>query len=80
MKTLSEYLNENYDKGVIDHMVRASFNDDGTMSFYIHADGYDSDTLDFVVKENRLWNVEDIDDFRNNIKNNIEESLRSDLY
>ena len=52
-KTLEEYLKENDAIHHIDHSIRASVND-GEVSFYIHAQGYDSDTLDFFVCDNAL--------------------------
>jgi hypothetical protein len=56
-KTLENYLKENYNKNIIDHLIRVSINDLGDLVFYIHANGYSSDTLDFVVKENELINI-----------------------
>jgi hypothetical protein len=47
---------ENYEKGIIDHKIRVSVDEYGRMEFYIHADGYDSDTLDYVIDGNRLDN------------------------
>ncbi len=58
MKTLEQYLKDNFERQVIDHSIRASVLNigDGTcdVTFYIHADSKDSDTLDFLVKENVL--------------------------
>jgi len=54
MKTLYDYLKKYLDKTepypVIDHKIRASKRSDGTIEFYIHADGVDSNTLDFIVQ------------------------------
>lgn len=61
MKTLEQYLRENWDKGyIIDHVIRANVNEDGSVMFYIHAQGKDSDTLDFFVKDNQLTPVKGI--------------------
>lgn len=55
MKTLEQYLRENSNKGVIDHIIRAQVNDNGWVSFYIRPHGADGDTLDFDVNENQLF-------------------------
>ena len=54
MKTLEQYLRETYGKGIIDHQIRVSVDDKNRVTFYIHAQGHDSDTLDFEVKDNSL--------------------------
>ena len=54
MKNLEEYLVENIEQGIIDHSIRASIDVDGNISFYIHASGHNSDTLDYWVKDNQL--------------------------
>lgn len=54
MKTLEEYLLENIEKGFIDHSLRAQIDEDGSVSFYIHANGHNSDTLDFWVLNDKL--------------------------
>ena len=55
MKTLEQYLRENSNKCVIDHIIRAQVNDNGWVSFYIHPHGVDGETLDFDVNENQLF-------------------------
>lgn len=53
MKTLEQYFAENIEKHIIDHKLRTTATSDG-LTFYIHPDGYDGDTLDFLVKGNNL--------------------------
>lgn len=54
MKTIEEYLRDNYAKGVTDHVIRAQVSD-RWVSFYIHPQGVNGDTLDFDVNENQLF-------------------------
>lgn len=54
MKTLDTYLTENFERGVIDHALRANVDDEGALTFYIHPMGVDGDTLDFQVNGNSL--------------------------
>ena len=54
MDNLQRYLQENLDKGIIDHTLRASKREDGTIVFYIHAVNASSQTLDFAVDGNTL--------------------------
>jgi len=54
MKNLEQYMKENFEKGAIDHALRAHVNAAGDVTFYIHAAGHNSDTLDFKVEENNL--------------------------
>ena len=53
MKNLYEYLLKNLSRSdpypVIDYKIRAEKSSNGDISFYIHADGRDSSTLDFWV-------------------------------
>lgn len=60
--TLEEYLKRCHDDGATDHALRATVDDRGAVTFYIHADGRDSDTLDFAVEGNTL--VPHLDDSR----------------
>ena len=53
-KTLEEYLLENLKNLVIDHAIRANINAEGAITFYIHPNGVDGDTLDFKVNGNTL--------------------------
>lgn len=53
MKDLEQYLRENCSKGIIDHSIRATVDENG-VKFYIHANGYNSDTLDYAVEGNKL--------------------------
>lgn len=46
---LEEYLTSNFNKKIIDHSIRVTVGEDGLVSFYIHANGKDSETLDFQV-------------------------------
>ena len=39
---------------MIDHRLRSSVSTDGKVTFYVHPDGVDGDTLDFVVGGNVL--------------------------
>jgi len=54
MKTLEQYMKENLDDEIIDHAVRASRDEYGTVRFYIHPDGHDGDTLDFRVRDGNV--------------------------
>jgi hypothetical protein len=49
-----EYLEANFKKRIIDHKIRVDDHKDGHPKFYIHADGKDSETLDFKVMGNEL--------------------------
>lgn len=55
MKSLEDYLRENLKNNVIDHSVRAQFESDGRITFYIHPDKVSGDTLDFIVFKNVLF-------------------------
>ena len=54
MQNLEKYLRECSKNGIIDHCLRSSVDDDGNVSFYIHADSKNSETLDFTVLNNLL--------------------------
>lgn len=54
MKTLHVYLQENLDRGVIDHSVRCVKGPNGEIDFYIHPTGVDGDTLDFTIHANEI--------------------------
>lgn len=59
MKTLHEYLKNSLTRNdphpAIDHTIRAELHEDGRISFYIHAQGRDSDTVEFwVPKDDKL--------------------------
>lgn len=54
MDNLERYLKTNLNKGIIDHAIRASEKEDGTIVFYIHAVNADSETQDFAVQRNIL--------------------------
>jgi len=51
MKTLVAYLREQHERGIYDHALRVEVNRHGVVTFYIHADGKDSDTIDCCVSE-----------------------------
>lgn len=53
-RTLNDYLRLSYKAGIIDHSLRVSSDDKGNLSFYIHPDGKDGETADFVLIGNRL--------------------------
>lgn len=55
MKNLEQYLRDNFNNGVIDHIIRAQVDSDGWVSFYIHPHGANGDTLDFDVMDNQLF-------------------------
>lgn len=57
MKTLQQYLHENIEKGIIDFSIRAEVVLGGLVKFYIHPEGTDGETLDFLVDENVLLPV-----------------------
>lgn len=52
--TLEDYFRENLAKGAMYHAVCANIDEKGLVSFYIHADGRDSETPTFLVKDNHL--------------------------
>lgn len=54
MKTLEQYFHENMDRDTIDFLVRARSFGSGRVGFYIHPDGRDGETLDFMVQGNTL--------------------------
>lgn len=57
--TLQEYFQKNWDRvpyPVIDHAVRAERGADGCFRFYIHPAMTDGDTVDFLVRGNKLEN------------------------
>ena len=64
MRTLQQYFEENCARQVIDHALRADIAPDGTVSFYIHPQNVDGDTLNFVVDGNQLLAKYAVDDFK----------------
>jgi len=56
-KTLSKYLEDNIKNNVIDHAIRAHKDDYGNIVFYIHPANVSGDTLDFLVDENVLYQM-----------------------
>jgi hypothetical protein len=54
MKTLDEYLTEQFKKGVIFHSVTANVSKDGLTSFKIHALHWVSEEVEFAVIANSL--------------------------
>lgn len=52
--TLEDYLENNHTEGIIDHVLRAELNGEGKITFYIHPQGRDGETLDFEVTGNSL--------------------------
>lgn len=52
--TFEQYLSQSFAAGIIDHSLRVSSDDKGNLSFYIHPDGKDGETADFVLIGNRL--------------------------
>ena len=54
MKTLEEYLRQELVKGVRDHKIGLRLTKVGEVIFYIHPDGVDGSTLDFLVYGNEL--------------------------
>lgn len=55
--TLSRFLRKEINRGHIDFAVRARINEDNDVAFYIHTQGYDSDTLDFVLSDEFLFEI-----------------------
>ena len=51
---LSEYFRENAKNGIIDFSLRAFVQQNGIITFYIHPDGKDGETLDYEVNGNDL--------------------------
>jgi len=54
LKSLEEYLRENFSKGIIDHAIRANIDSKDIVSFYIHPAGHNGDTLDYIVKRDNI--------------------------
>lgn len=52
--SLEEYLKQNFDKGIIDHAIRANKDGDGSITFYIHPNGFSGDTLDYAVNGDEI--------------------------
>lgn len=50
---LEWFFRNNYPR-IIDYSLRTSIDEQGAIAFYIHADGKDSDTMDFEVHGNSL--------------------------
>lgn len=55
--TLSRFLRKEINRGHIDFAVRADINEDNDVAFYIHTQGYDSDTLGFVLSDEFLFEI-----------------------
>jgi hypothetical protein len=53
-KNLETYLRKNCEQNIIDHALRAEVAADGTVSFYVHPQGADGETLDYSVAGNTL--------------------------
>ena len=54
MKTLQEYLSENYKLGIVDYHIRVFAPPGEVPTFYIHPRDDKGETLDFAVSENQL--------------------------
>ena len=54
LKTLETYFKENHEKQVIDFRLRASVDDKGETSFYIHPFDKNGETPEFIVYGNQL--------------------------
>lgn len=52
--TLEEYFIRNWNKNIIDFSLRISLSIDDEVRFYIHPEGKDGETLDFIVNKNNL--------------------------
>ena len=61
MQTFEDYLKKEITEGHIYHEICTRINGNGNVQFYIHANGYDSDTIDFGVNENQLIGLIDND-------------------
>jgi hypothetical protein len=48
-KSLEDYMRCNLDRNAIDHHLRASIDQKGCVRVYIHPQGVDGDTLDFII-------------------------------
>jgi len=53
-KTLEQYLRDAAAAGAIDHSIRCRITAAGDVTFYVHPDGKDGDTCDYLVKGNTL--------------------------
>lgn len=54
MKNMEQFLTENCQKGITEFRLVAAFDGKYQTSFYIHAMGHDSETLDMIVDDNIL--------------------------
>lgn len=54
MKTLETYLKENFEKNISEHSVGVFSAENGEVRFYIHPQGKNGDTLDFIAKGNAM--------------------------
>ena len=54
MRTLEQYLKDCAAEGIIDFSIRATVIGDDDVTFYIHPDSKDGDTVDFSVNGNLL--------------------------
>lgn len=53
-RQFEQYLLDSLENDVIDHVLRVSKTNDGTVSFYVHPYTASGETLDFVVQGNTL--------------------------
>ena len=56
-KTLSQYFEDNIKSNIIDHAIRVRKDDFGNITFYIHPANVSGDTLDFIVEDNVLYQI-----------------------
>ena len=54
MKSLQQYLLDNWDRKIVDHTLRAGLRENGQFHAYIHPDSQDGDTFDFIVEGNDI--------------------------
>jgi hypothetical protein len=52
--SFEQYLKDEYEQGKIDFRLRVHVGEDGHPTFYIHPQGKDGTTTDFVVLDNCL--------------------------
>ena len=59
MRTLEKYFKDCAEAEIIDFCLRVHIGRDGSVTFYIHPEGKDGDTLDFAVEQNGLRTIQD---------------------
>lgn len=57
MEILIDYLEENFEQDIVEHVLRVYVNRDGKTCFYIHPANVNGETLDFMVEEKSVESI-----------------------